>query len=136
LIANCYAAGFDCEKAKGEVEVAVCEDQQLSQLDDALARTYKSVLAIAPEPGAQIAEQRRWLTTVRDRCRGADCLVAAHEKRIDELKKFWNERFNVVGIALSNANAERNNPFEGEWNADMVERSLSSRLAPSTVAST
>jgi uncharacterized protein len=114
-IANCYAAGFDCDKAKGEIEDAICEDQQLLQLDDVLDRTYKSVLAIAPEPGTQKGAQGRWLATVRNRCKNTDCLVAAYEKRINELETFWNERFNVVGIARSSANAERSDPFEGEW---------------------
>jgi uncharacterized protein len=112
---NCSAAGFNCEKATGEVEEMICDDQELSQLDDVLLRTYKAALTVVPDRSVLQADQRRWLTKVRNRCKNTDCLVQSYETRISRLEQTWEEQVRSNGLALSKANADRPNPFEGEW---------------------
>ncbi|MFZ2268679.1 MAG: hypothetical protein WAV95_13980 [Azonexus sp.] len=115
IAVNCSAAGFNCEKATGEVEKMICDDQELSQLDDVLLRTYKVALTVVPAPSLLQADQKRWLTKVRNRCKNTDCLVQSYETRISRLEQTWEQQVRLNGLALSKANADRTNPFEGEW---------------------
>ena len=55
------AASFDCAKAVTEIEVAICADDNLSRLDEAISETYFSV-----DPEGRYAEkireaQKRWI---------------------------------------------------------------------------
>lgn len=58
---SCFAASFDCAKARSKVEKAVCGDQELSKLDEALAAAYKAALSLHPLPSYVRASQRDWL---------------------------------------------------------------------------
>ena len=113
--ASCSAAGFNCEKAKSNVEKMICDDEELSHLDKALLSTYQAVLAVAADQGALKTGQKRWLAKVRDRCKDAMCLSQAYDERIYALERIWNDQFVSAGIAMSRANANRANVFEGEW---------------------
>lgn len=55
------AASFDCTQAETEIEVAICADDNLSRLDEAISETYFSV-----DPEGRYAEQireaqKRWI---------------------------------------------------------------------------
>ena len=79
-----YAAGFDCTKANTKVEVLICSNKGLSELDDQLGRLYS---AIKNENPNLLTEQKKWLTNVRGRCESEDCLFHAYEDRVKELGK-------------------------------------------------
>lgn len=111
----CYAASFDCEKAVGPIEEAICEDQQLLDLDDILNRTYKVVVKISPNTSALKVEQRRWLTTIRNRCKNPECLTEAYERRIVELEKTWEKRTAAINATVVRDDASMAKPFEGIW---------------------
>jgi len=55
------AASFDCAKARSKVEKAICNDSELSKLDEELASAYKSALATHPLPSYVRARQVNWL---------------------------------------------------------------------------
>ncbi|MGB4499192.1 MAG: lysozyme inhibitor LprI family protein [Methylococcaceae bacterium] len=76
-----YPASFDCEKVSIFVEQAICSEPSLSDLDDLLSRTYKTVLSNAK---TLEAAQRSWLKT-RNHCSDVTCIKNAYEARITEL---------------------------------------------------
>lgn len=82
---NATAASFDCARASTLVEQAICNDPELSGLDDSLSDAYRDALQQAPDPALVQATQRRWLSQVRNSCRNAACLRSAYRTRLTEL---------------------------------------------------
>lgn len=114
---GCYAASINCEKALGPMEEAICEDQTLYDLDDILNRTYKEVVKISANTSSLKAEQKRWLTTIRNRCMKPDCLTNAYETRIAELEETWEKRTAAINAAVVRDDASMAQPFEGNWSS-------------------
>ena len=80
------AASFACEKAQSRVEKAICADAELSQLDEYLARYYGGARAgLGGGAACLAADQRRWLSEVRNPCADAACLKKAYLERLGEL---------------------------------------------------
>lgn len=98
---------FDCAKAQGEVEKAVCADATLAALDVRLAEVYQAAYAKAQGEFAERlrVEQRGWVKG-RDDCwkaRGVEtwitatwtvrsvreCVDARYRLRISELQSVW-----------------------------------------------
>ncbi|MEK7323145.1 MAG: lysozyme inhibitor LprI family protein [Pseudomonadota bacterium] len=84
------AASFDCKKAVSEVEKLICQNPELSRLDDEMTRMYKKALASAPDKPLPASdgrdwlkkEQRGWLRYTRNACTTATCLKPAYESQI------------------------------------------------------
>jgi uncharacterized protein len=75
------AAGFDCAKAANTVENLICNNENLSQLDDkntALFRDYKST---SKDEGQALQDQRDWLKHTRNACLDASCLESTYQNR-------------------------------------------------------
>lgn len=104
------AASFDCGGELSKVEKRICDVGELSELDDILAKTYKLVMALSPTRDALKAEQRRWLTTVRNRCTDTKCLLKAYSDRVGALEAIWKKR-----TRLNPTSPDKNRPFEGRW---------------------
>lgn len=98
LVMACIGAGgaagadgpsYDCARASGPVETAVCADPDLAQLDRELARVYR-LARKAPDADRLVPAQRRWLE-VRDSCAAAAdrhlCLRDAYVARIAGLRQ-------------------------------------------------
>lgn len=87
VVAVCpvYAVGFDCSKAKTEVEHLICGNSELNELDRSLNRLYRNITMNPEKPVAQVQAQRNWLSSVRDRCKSVGCLKAAYRRRIEAL---------------------------------------------------
>lgn len=85
LAPEARAAGFDCSKASTAVEKAICGDPKLSSLDEELSAAYSKALSSAVDRDAMKAEQRRWLTQVRNKCVDALCLEEAYRVRFTEI---------------------------------------------------
>jgi uncharacterized protein YecT (DUF1311 family) len=81
------AASFDCEKAHTAIERIVCSDQVLSYYDERLDHEYKRRLGEASDKAPIIAEQKSWLTQVRNGCKEVACIVAAYFHRLEELRE-------------------------------------------------
>lgn len=80
-----HAASFDCTMAATANEKTICSDSRLSDLDSQLNQSYKKLLSTSTNPDFLKSEQREWLATVRNKCRGAECLGQAYIDRIARL---------------------------------------------------
>ena len=82
---------FDCSKAEHEMELLICDDDELAALDRSLAELYSALRKNLPagEVKHLKAEQRGWVKG-RDDCWKADnqrdCVKSEYEARISELK--------------------------------------------------
>ena len=117
------AASFDCNKATTKTEVAICNDPDLSKLDETLAVIWKREARSNDDNG----KQRAWLTN-RDvlfddpTCKRLDnngCLIEHYEYRIQELvtgcaididiPKKWDEYYPLDELEML---LEASNKFE------------------------
>ena len=82
-----FAASFDCANSRTHVEELICESQGLSRLDTELGSAYNVVIkhAVPTRKADLIAEQKDWISNVRDKCANEDCLINAYAARIHAL---------------------------------------------------
>ncbi len=76
------SVSFDCAKAITFVEKAICSEKHLSSLDDLLALAYQKAFANTLNLQELKAEQKTWLTAVRNQCPDSTCLENAYRQRI------------------------------------------------------
>ncbi len=81
-----FRASFDCAKASTKVENLVCNDQNLSRLDQILFASYRYAMRFQKTEAPLRRSQRLWLEKQRDSCANQSCLQRAYEKRIKELR--------------------------------------------------
>jgi uncharacterized protein len=82
-LAAANAASFDCAKAATLVERAICQDEQVSVLDEYLGRYYSAARkSVGRGASCLRADQREWLRSVRDRCADSECLRRAYLERL------------------------------------------------------
>lgn len=80
-----YAASFDCSKARSLAEITICNDAELSRMDDELGQIYRSAKAVAPDKKAfQVATQVAWQRRERD-CRTRSCIANWYSERKSSL---------------------------------------------------
>jgi uncharacterized protein len=77
-----HGASFDCEKATTLVEKTICQDPELSHLDELLTQTYKTALNATKEPDALRSQQKAWRTNVRNKCLDSVCLKGVSIQRL------------------------------------------------------
>lgn len=80
-----WATGFDCAKAATKVEEMICQNAELSRLDDDLALAYKNALVSATDKMWLKKEQIIWLKYTRNGCPTVACLAEAYKARIAAL---------------------------------------------------
>jgi uncharacterized protein YecT (DUF1311 family) len=83
---------FDCQRAKQDVELAICTSEVLRMLDQEIASTYAQ---LKPRRGPElIAEQRAWLASRKSACAAADtdCLAELMRTRARALQMRATER--------------------------------------------
>jgi uncharacterized protein len=79
------AASFNCSKATIATDQLICEDPQLSVMDDELAKLYRQAKAVAPDVAAFKKEtNEEWRR--RKRCSDRDCLAIWYQHRTQQLK--------------------------------------------------
>ena len=76
-----FAASFDCTKAATKVEKMICQDTELSQLDEKLSEVYGSFYLITKEIKT---DQRTWMKK-RNTCQDTNCIKEAYTKRVEAL---------------------------------------------------
>jgi uncharacterized protein len=81
LLPHVQAASFDCEKASNKIERTICQDSEISMLDEELSRVYKMVRMKEKEV---VKEQRAWLR-IRNKCADSACLKKTYSERVAEL---------------------------------------------------
>ena len=65
--AQTSAASFDCRKAHTIIERAICDDAELSSLDEIMSATYRLWLTTRSNKIEARSRQNEWLK-IRDRC--------------------------------------------------------------------
>lgn len=78
-------ASFDCGKAGTKVEHLICDNPEISKLDDELSVAYKVVLKDERQADTIRQAQKQWMKE-RNGCTDANCVETAYRIRIDELK--------------------------------------------------
>jgi uncharacterized protein YecT (DUF1311 family) len=81
-----FGASFDCAKASVAAEKLVCENPDVSRLDDRLARAYQWRLSEARVRGEARRDQARWLSEVRNQCQTVACVRSAYLERLGEVE--------------------------------------------------
>jgi uncharacterized protein YecT (DUF1311 family) len=89
-----YKASFDCDRARTEIENAICYSETASSLDIALSRAYQTWLDHLDNADSDILmkEQKEWLHK-RDVICGADyevfgCLTTLYQARLLEVQSY------------------------------------------------
>lgn len=78
---NSFAASFDCKKASTQIEIIICNNSELSRLDEDVSEIYRLIL----EKDASIkSSQEGWIKS-RDMCESDFCLINSYRDRVDEL---------------------------------------------------
>lgn len=95
---------FDCAKASHEVELLICKDAELAELDNSLSSLYRVVLKHTPasEQKRLKAEQRGWVKGRDDCWKDSDmrgCVLSEYRTRIDALKDRGQSRASWQGPA-------------------------------------
>lgn len=99
------AASFDCKQAKSNMEKAICENTQLSQLDEKLAFEYKAARSKLSLESSQalVKSQQSWLRFTSTYCfidmdaspassdDAKNCLVSAFQERVKDLERTGNK---------------------------------------------
>lgn len=75
LSTGAHSASFDCQKAKSINEKLICQDEDLSKLDDELSVIYKSAIAKSETPKDLIANQRTAWKQREAECSSKSCLL-------------------------------------------------------------
>lgn len=82
-----YAASFDCKKAASKVEKIICNNKELSQLDEELAGAYKVALRDTVHTDSIKQSQRLWLRQTQNCYRDeVGCIKMLYQERIATLK--------------------------------------------------
>lgn len=89
--AQAATPSFDCAKATHEVELLICKDGELAELDHSLNSLYHTVLKNTPagEQAGLKAEQRGWVKGRDDCWKASDmrgCVADEYRARIAVLK--------------------------------------------------
>lgn len=86
LLASAQAASFDCAKAQAKVEHLICDNPEISKLDEELAAGYKAALQERVQAEAARREQKRWVKE-RNACADAGCVRGVYETRLSALTR-------------------------------------------------
>lgn len=86
------AASFDCKKAGNFIEHSICNDAELSKLDDDLAIAYKSSMKSHADKNQLKSEQLEWMKKERNVCKDVECLKKSYSNRIAALKSNGNSK--------------------------------------------
>ncbi len=78
-----YSAGFDCKKASTWVEKSICNNSELSKIDDKVNTYYRQKLTKYPNNAKyNKEEQHQWLQFQRDSCKSVACLKREYQEYI------------------------------------------------------
>jgi len=84
VVSTARAASFDCAKAGTKVEHIICDNAEISRLDDDLSTSYKAALQDKLKVDAIKQSQKQWINK-RNNCTDADCVKATYQNRISKL---------------------------------------------------
>ena len=85
-----YSASFDCSKAGTDVEHLICDNTELSLLDEQLSDRYKKALEDESSKSELKKKQFTWLKN-RNKCKDKLCLIKSYQAKISLLEKYIRE---------------------------------------------
>lgn len=110
FILSLHSASFNCKKANTFIEHTICNNAELSKLDDILASTYKQTMSNISNKESLKKLQHAWLKNERESCKSVQCLKEVYSKRIEFLSNYQERQ-------------TFSNPFTGAYeknNSDIV----------------
>lgn len=102
ITASAQAASFDCAKASTKVEHIICDNPEISKLDDELAASYKAALENENLADTIRKSQKRWMKD-RNGCSDAECVKGAYKTRLSSL------------LSKAEENSKNHDAFKGEY---------------------
>jgi uncharacterized protein YecT (DUF1311 family) len=88
---------FDCAKATTSVELAICADSDLAELDLAMANIYKPALKVG-DKNTIVPEQRQWLKQMNNQCADVPdaklCIQLQYATRLEQLGQYIRQAAN------------------------------------------
>lgn len=63
-----FATSFDCNKAASRIEILICSDSVLAQLDAQMGQAYLQALKSQSDSATLVNDQRRWLASRDSKC--------------------------------------------------------------------
>jgi len=84
LVSTAWAASFDCGKAQSKVEHLICDNAEISKLDDELSVAYKTALQKETQADTVKQAQKQWMKE-RNGCVDVGCVKAAYDARLATL---------------------------------------------------
>lgn len=103
-------ASFDCHKASTRAEKMICSNANLSRADERLAKSFKEALAASTDKQAVRREQREWLSSQRDVCPTAKCMLDAYLVRIAQLDKISGRAAAAESLQVQKRHIDRKPP--------------------------
>ena len=76
-----HAASFDCAKASTKVEHIICDNPDVSKLDEELAASYKAALQDQSKAESIKQSQKQWIRK-RNECANASCVKSIYKARL------------------------------------------------------
>jgi len=78
------AASFDCAKAQSKVEHLICDNAEISKLDEELNAAYKTEVQDKQQADTVKQAQKQWMKE-RNNCADAECVERAYKARLSTL---------------------------------------------------
>ncbi len=88
-VSAAQAVSFDCQKAKTFIEKAICQNPDLSDLDDELGSQFQLALTDNKNPDLFKKQQLAWLKQ-RNTCQTVECVKKSYKQRIAILTRYNN----------------------------------------------
>lgn len=126
IAVSALTAGAGCAKPPTTPEKLIASNSEVAALDVDLNRAYRDAMRRAPAPKLLQSEQKKWLTSVRNRCSDAKCLISAYTLR--------NAQLAAGAVAASTCPAEEKDLLsnwkrvdEGDFEEFALERQVQTR---------
>jgi uncharacterized protein len=87
LVLPAQGASFDCGKAGSKVEHIICDNPEISKLDEELSALYKVAQQDSSRADATHFSQKQWIEKYLDRCMDAACVNEAYGMRVKHLQE-------------------------------------------------
>ncbi len=110
LSVTAQAASFDCAKAQSIVEHLICDNPEISKLDEELNAAYKTALQDVDPTDSIRQAQKQWMKE-RNGCVDAVCVTSSYITRLALLR--------------SSRSGKVNSNFSGQWHLAICDTSIS-----------
>lgn len=111
FVPSAQGASFDCGKASTKVEHIICDNAEISKLDDELNAAYKAAIQDKPQAEAIKRAQKQWMMERND-CADAACVKSSYESRIRLLPKGNESAKQVAATQPTQANSKVGTPLQ------------------------